>query len=140
MSELGALILLFAIGLETDFWQLVRVGATSMTVAVVGVVLPFAMGYVACVLLGLDELPSIMAASTLTATSVGITARVLADLGRLAEPEGQIILGAAVIDDIRQGRRKAGEKIVFIHTGGTPALFAFHDELAKGISARRLPQ
>ncbi len=100
LSELGVLILLFAIGLETDLSQLVKVGGTSMTVAVVGVALPFALGYLACRLLGLSDRVAIMAAATLTATSVGITARVLSDLGRLRDTEGQIILGAAVIDDI----------------------------------------
>jgi Kef-type K+ transport system membrane component KefB len=100
LSELGVVILLFAIGLETDMGQLVKVGATSMAVAVVGVALPFALGFAACRLLGLSLVASIMAGATLTATSVGITARVLADLGRLRDPEGQIILGAAVIDDV----------------------------------------
>jgi Kef-type K+ transport system membrane component KefB len=100
MAELGVLILLFAIGLETDQSQLLRVGATSMTVAVVGVLLPFALGYVACRMLGLSDLRSIVAAATLTATSVGITARVLSDLGQLRAEEGQIILGAALIDDV----------------------------------------
>jgi len=100
LSELGVVILLFAIGLETDLGQLVRVGPTSLAVAVVGVALPFALGFAACRLLGLSILVSIMAGATLTATSVGITARVLSDLGRLRDPEGQIILGAAVIDDV----------------------------------------
>jgi len=100
LSELGVVILLFAIGLETDLGRLVKVGATSMAVAVVGVGLPFALGFAACRLLGLSLIVSIMAGATLTATSVGITARVLADLGRLRDPEGQIILGAAVIDDV----------------------------------------
>jgi Kef-type K+ transport system membrane component KefB len=100
LSELGVLILLFAIGLETDLSKLVKVGGTSMTVAVVGVAVPFLLGYLACRLLGMSDRVSIMAAATLTATSVGITARVLSDLGRLRELEGQIILGAAVIDDI----------------------------------------
>ena len=100
LSELGVVILLFAIGLETDLGQLIKVGPTSLTVAVVGVALPFALGFVACLLLGFSALVSVMAGATLTATSVGITARVLADLGRLRDPEGQIILGAAVIDDI----------------------------------------
>ena len=63
-------------------------------------VLPFGLGYAACRLLGLTDLVAIMAGATLTATSVGITARVLADLGRLRDVEGQIILGAAVLDDI----------------------------------------
>ena len=100
LAELGVVILLFAIGLETDLGRLLKVGATSMTVAIVGVALPFVLGFAACRLLGLTNLVSIMAGATLTATSVGITARVLSDLGRLHDPEGQIILGAAVIDDI----------------------------------------
>jgi Kef-type K+ transport system membrane component KefB len=100
LAELGVVILLFAIGLETDIGQLIKVGATSLTVAIVGVVLPFALGFAACLLFGLSMLVSIVAGATLTATSVGITARVLSDLGRLRDPEGQIILGAAVIDDI----------------------------------------
>ncbi len=100
LSELGVVILLFAIGLETDLGRLMKVGATSLAVAVVGVVLPFALGFSVCQLLGQSVVVSIVAAATLTATSVGITARVLSDLGRLHETEGQIILGAAVIDDI----------------------------------------
>jgi Kef-type K+ transport system membrane component KefB len=100
LAELGVVILLFAIGLETDLGQLLKVGTTSMTVAIVGVALPFVLGFAACRLLGLNNLVSIMAGATLTATSVGITARVLSDLGRLHDLEGQIILGAAVIDDI----------------------------------------
>jgi Kef-type K+ transport system membrane component KefB len=100
LAELGVLILLFAIGLETDLAQLLKVGPTSMSVAVVGMFLPFGLGYVACRLLGLSDLRSIMAAATLTATSVGITARVLSDLGHLRTEEGQIILGAALMDDV----------------------------------------
>ncbi len=100
LSELGVVILLFAIGLETDLGRLMKVGATSLAVAVVGVVLPFALGFSVCRMLGQSVVVSIVAAATLTATSVGITARVLSDLGRLHETEGQIILGAAVIDDI----------------------------------------
>ncbi|MFO0891678.1 MAG: cation:proton antiporter [Isosphaeraceae bacterium] len=100
LSELGVFILLLAIGLETDFRKLLRVGITSTAVAVVGVALPFGLGYAACRLLGLNNLVAIMAGATLTATSVGITARVLGDLGRLRDVEGQVILGAAVLDDI----------------------------------------
>ena len=94
------MILLFAIGLETDLRPLLRVGATSLAVAVVGSSCrsPWATSPVGCS--GWGTCMSIMAAATLTATSVGITARVLSDLGRLRDPEGQIILGAAVIDDI----------------------------------------
>jgi Kef-type K+ transport system membrane component KefB len=99
-SEMGVFVLLLAIGLETDLRKLMRVGSSSMAVAVVGVVLPIGLGYVACRMLGLSSLVAIMAGAALTATSVGITARVLSDLGRLRDVEGQIILGAAVIDDI----------------------------------------
>jgi Kef-type K+ transport system membrane component KefB len=100
LSELGVIILLFAIGLETDIKKLLKVGGASLAVAIVGVVLPFALGYAVCLLLGLSDIVAVMAAAALTATSVGITARVLSDLNRLQEPESQIILGAAVIDDV----------------------------------------
>ena len=100
LAELGVILLLFAIGLETDLRKLLQVGGTSAAVATVGVVLPFALGYAACRLLGLPNLVAIVSGAALTATSVGITARVLSDLGRLQEPESQIVLGAAVIDDV----------------------------------------
>lgn len=100
LAELGVVILLFEIGLETDLGKLLRVGGASSVVAAVGVVLPFALGYAVCYFLGLGNLVAVVAGATLTATSVGITARVLSDLGRLQEPESQIILGAAVIDDV----------------------------------------
>jgi len=100
LAELGVVILLFAIGLETDLRKLVRVGGASAAVAVVGVALPFALGYLACLYLGLGGLVPVVVGASLTATSVGITARVLSDLGRLQEPESQIVLGAAVIDDV----------------------------------------
>jgi Kef-type K+ transport system membrane component KefB len=100
LAELGVVILLFEIGLETDLRKLLQVGGASTAVAVVGVALPFALGYGICRLLGEGGLVPIVAGATLTATSVGITARVLTDLGRLQETEGQIILGAAVLDDI----------------------------------------
>jgi Kef-type K+ transport system membrane component KefB len=100
LSEMGVVLLLFEIGLETDLRQLLQVGGTSTMVAVVGVALPFALGYAVCWSLGLARDQTIVAGAALTATSVGITARVLADLGRLQETESQIVLGAAVVDDI----------------------------------------
>ena len=100
LAELGVVLLLFEIGLETDLRKLLEVGGPAAAVAFVGVALPFALGYVVCRLLGLESLSTVVASATLTATSVGITARVLSDLGRLQEPESQIILGAAVLDDI----------------------------------------
>ena len=100
LSEVGVVILLFEIGLETDLVRLLRAGSASTAVAVVGVVLPFAGGYLVCRWFGLPNKECIVAGAALTATSVGITARVLNDLGRLHAPESQIVLGAAVIDDI----------------------------------------
>jgi Kef-type K+ transport system membrane component KefB len=100
LAELGVVLLLFEIGLETDLRRLVHVGSTSLVVALAGVVLPFALGYLVCRTLEQPPLVAIVAGATLTATSVGITARVLMDLGRLQEPESQVVLGAAVIDDV----------------------------------------
>lgn len=100
LSHLGVVVLLLVIGLETDLNAMMSVGVTALVVAVAGVALPFGIGYVVCHLMGLPVLVSIMAGAALTATSVGITARVLSDLGRLNSPEGQVILGAAVIDDV----------------------------------------
>lgn len=99
-AEIGVVLLLFEIGMETDLKKLLRVGGVSTLVAVVGVAAPFLLGYAACRFVGLEQLPSIVAGAALTATSVGITARVLADLDQLNAPEGQIILGAAVLDDV----------------------------------------
>src|SRR4051812_28634092 len=75
LSELGVLILLFEIGLETDLKNLLRVGGAAAAVAVVGVALPFVLGYAVCRAVGLGGLPSVVAGAALTATSVGITAR-----------------------------------------------------------------
>ena len=100
LAEIGVVLLLFGIGLETDLKRLLSVGGAAFAVAVVGVVLPFAFGFWVSRALGLDLLPSIVAGAALTATSVGITARVFSDLGRLQSVEGQIVLGAAVIDDV----------------------------------------
>ena len=100
MAEIGVLILLFGIGLETDLRRLLSVGSAASMVAAVGVVLPFALGYAVARALGLELIAAIVCGAALTATSVGITARVLSDLGRLNDREGQIVLGAAVIDDV----------------------------------------
>ncbi|HUO85473.1 MAG TPA: cation:proton antiporter, partial [Thermoanaerobaculia bacterium] len=100
LSQLGILLLLFMIGLETDLKKLLAVGVASSAVATVGVLLPFVFGSVAGHLLGYTPLLSIFLGAALTATSVGITARVLSDLGHLHDRESQVILGAAVIDDI----------------------------------------
>jgi Kef-type K+ transport system membrane component KefB len=100
MAEIGVVLLLFAIGLETDLKKLLSVGTAAVAVAVVGVLLPFVLGYWVAHALGLGLIPAVVAGAALTATSVGITARVFSDLGRLQSVEGQIVLGAAVIDDV----------------------------------------
>ena len=99
-AELGVLVLLFEIGLHTNLRSLVKVKSEATTVALAGVVLPFGLGYAAAVALGLNTIPAIVCGATLTATSIGISARTLSDLGRLDTAEGQIVLGAAVLDDI----------------------------------------
>lgn len=100
LSELGVLILLFQIGLHTDLRSLARVGASALTVGAVGVVLPFGGGIIVAEMLGIATMPSIVIGAALTATSIGISARVLSDLGRLNSKEGQVVIGAAVFDDV----------------------------------------
>ncbi len=100
LAELGVLVLLFEIGLHTDLKSLMKVGNSALVVAVIGVVLPFGLGYWVAHALGLGVIPAIVAGAALTATSIGISARTLSDLGRLNTQEGQIVLGAAVLDDI----------------------------------------
>src|SRR5262245_44167468 len=101
LSEIGVLILLFEVGLESTVRQMMRVGMSSLAVAVLGVVTPFALGWgVAAWLLPDHSLYLHMfIGATLCATSVGITARVLKDLGESQSDEARIVLGAAVIDD-----------------------------------------
>ena len=77
-----------------------NVGGASAAVALTGVALPFGLGYVVATAFGLNALAALVVGAAMTATSVGITARVLSDLGRLNDPEGQVVLGAAVIDDV----------------------------------------
>jgi len=100
LAELFVLILLFEVGLESDLGDLLRSGPQSALVAAVGVVVPFAAGYGVMYALGYEPIVAVFVGATLTATSVGITARVLADLGRLQDPGAKVVLGAAVVDDI----------------------------------------
>jgi Kef-type K+ transport system membrane component KefB len=102
IAGIGALILLFEVGIESTVGQMLKVGLTSFLVAVLGVVLPFALGWAVSAWLLPSASPYVHAfiGATLTATSVGITARVLQDLGASRTPEARIILGAAVIDDV----------------------------------------
>ncbi|HET9134429.1 MAG TPA: cation:proton antiporter [Gemmatimonadales bacterium] len=100
LAELGVVILLFQIGLHTDLTSLLRVGPAAGAVGAVGVVLPFALGYGAAHLFGLDTIPALVCGAALTATSIGISARILGDLKMLETIEGKTVLGAAVLDDV----------------------------------------
>ena len=102
LAQIGVLILLFDVGLEADLEALVRVGPSSLLVAVIGVVVPVALGWAVAAWLLPDSptLAHMFVGATLSATSVGITARVLKDLGVTRSREGQIVLGAAIVDDI----------------------------------------
>ncbi|MGB3694372.1 MAG: cation:proton antiporter [Spirulinaceae cyanobacterium] len=101
LSELGVIILLFEIGLESDLKDLIEAGTQAAIVAVVGVVAPFTLGTAGLIyLFNVPIVPAIFAGAALTATSIGITAKVLAEIGRLSTKEGQIIIGAAVLDDV----------------------------------------
>jgi Kef-type K+ transport system membrane component KefB len=101
MAGIGIILLLFEVGLETDVKRLVRTGMQSIIVAVAGFILPLLFGF--GLSYGVFELPlleSLFIGGTLTATSIGITVRVLSDLKRQHSKEGQIVLGAAVLDDV----------------------------------------
>ncbi len=102
LAEIGVILLLFEVGLESNLAEMRAVGLSSFLVAAVGVVAPFLLGWgVAALFLPQEpELAHVYVGAVLCATSVGITARVLRDLGKSTTPEGRIILGAAVIDDV----------------------------------------
>ena len=101
VSNLGLFSLLFLTGLESELEELIAVGAQAFSVAVVGVVLPFALGTLGLMgIFHVDPVQAIFAGASMTATSIGITASVFGELGYLRTREGQIVIGAAVLDDI----------------------------------------
>ncbi len=101
LAEIGIILLLFEVGLDTDVRRLVRAGRQSFIVAIAGFVMPFALGFgLAHLVFDLSLLVAMFIGGTLTATSIGITLRVLSDLKRRQAREGQIVLGAAVLDDV----------------------------------------
>ncbi len=102
LAEIGVVLLLFEVGLETNVRDMMKVGVSALLVAVLGVIAPLILG-IGCGWLFLPHEPWqvwLFLGATLCATSVGITARVLKDLGRSQQRESQVILGAAVIDDV----------------------------------------
>jgi Kef-type K+ transport system membrane component KefB len=103
LAELGVIILLFQVGLESNLGEMKKVGTRALMVAIIGVVAPFVLGTWVVgpwLMPGLDNNTYLFLGAALTATSVGITARVFKDLGKLHLPEAKIVLGAAVIDDV----------------------------------------
>ena len=107
VAQLAAVVLLFEAGLETDRDQFMKYVRPATAVAAGGVLLPFGMGFAATVLLGFADMdsiqgmvPALFVGAIMTATSVGITARVLADIRRLDSPEGVTVLAGAVVDDV----------------------------------------
>ena len=100
IGELGVIVLLFTVGLETRLHDLIRVGRRASAVAVLGVILPFGLGYAFMLLAGEGNISAMFLATAMVATSVGITARVLQELGFLEAVEARIILAAAVLDDV----------------------------------------
>jgi Kef-type K+ transport system membrane component KefB len=101
LAEIGVIVLLFEIGLESDLRQLKEVGVQAVVVACVGVAVPFGAGTLGLMtIFHVAAIPAIFAGAALTATSIGITSKVLSELGQLKSKEGQIIVGAAVIDDV----------------------------------------
>jgi len=100
LSDLGVMFLLFRVGLEVKSSELMRVGGTALVVATAGVILPFLMGWGICLLWGEPTIEAIFTGAAMVATSVGITAQVLASKGLLQERASRIILAAAVIDDV----------------------------------------
>jgi len=100
LAEIGVVLLLFAVGLETRLDEMKRVGRSAFLVGVLGVIIPFALGSLWAHGAGYDWAKSLFVAAAFVATSAGITARVLQELGVLQREESRVILGAAVIDDI----------------------------------------
>lgn len=100
LAELGVIILLFTVGLETSLGELRRVGRPALLVGSLGVAGPFALGAALMLGLGYERGDALFVAAAMVATSVGVTARVLRDLGALQTPPGRVVLGAAVVDDV----------------------------------------
>ncbi len=124
IAEVGAIFLLFTVGLETRPGDLIKVGRQSLRVAVAGVVVPFVLGFTYLHLRHTAVHESVFIAASMVATSVGITARVLSDLHALNTREAKVILGAAVFDDILGmvvlavvAGMVAGESVRWIHLG-----------------------
>jgi Kef-type K+ transport system membrane component KefB len=130
LSDLGVMFLLFRVGLEVKSSELIRVGGTALTVAIAGVVLPMGMGWGISALWGEPRIESIFTGAAMVATSVGITAQVLAARGLLETRAAKVILAAAVIDDVLglvvlalvSGLARGGVRYLDVALSGTLAM------------------
>ena len=100
LGELSAIVILFIAGLEITPREFLRGGAASFTIGALGVIVPFAVGFMVLSLYGLDSFEVLLIATALTATSIAISIQVLTELGRMQSKEARLILGAAIVDDI----------------------------------------
>ncbi|MDI1495495.1 MAG: potassium transporter Kef [Cenarchaeum symbiont of Oopsacas minuta] len=100
LGEIGAIVILFMAGLEMTPREFLKGGKSSFTVGTLGVVIPFAAGYLVFQFFGFDALQSMLIATALTATSIAISIQVLNEFGKIKTPEARLIIGAAVVDDI----------------------------------------
>jgi len=99
-GQVGAIVILFVAGLEMPLRDFLRGGVSSFTTGALGVIVPFFGGYFLLILLGFDEPSGLIVGTALTATSVAISVETLRELGRLNTPEGRLVVGAAVADDV----------------------------------------
>ncbi|MCA1727037.1 MAG: cation:proton antiporter [Actinobacteria bacterium] len=100
LAEIGVIVLLFTVGLETRLTEFRSVAGPATQVGLLGIAIPFAAGWGVMRLLGFGQLEALFVGAALVATSVGVTARVLSDMDRLWRPEARVVLGAAVLDDV----------------------------------------
>lgn len=146
LGELGVILLLLQVGLEMDLAELGAVGRSSLQVATVGVILPFAAGWAVALAFGEPSKTAIFVGAALTATSVGITARVFGDLRALASVEARTVLGAAVADDVIGlviltvvVRLVAGGSISLLSVGGVLALAVAFLVVTTGVGSKLAP-
>ena len=146
LSEIGVVFLLFLVGLETKPSEIFRVGARATVVAVLGVIVPFGAGWLLAWLWGMPQIEAIFIGTALVATSVGITARVLGQMGLLSLDTSRIILGAAVIDDVLgliilaiAGSVAKGD-VNYLHIGTTAAVAIGFTILVALVGARAVKQ
>jgi len=119
--EIGGMIILFSAGLEFTFKQFRKAGLPAFVIGTAGVVIPFILGYYGSLYVGFESLESILIATALTATSIAITIRTLEELDQLKNIESEIMVYAAVVDDVL-GLTVLGVVLAIGSTGSIPGL------------------